>query len=200
MLHTERAQHFGRAAKSDLRRILADRLSSEKDWDKSILTPWQAVAGVAGHLQDEFAVSTFVKEATSSWSLHGQSTENKRSRRESEVLARTFPVPANALDRFDLANPLPGNDRIGVDIGNERPDSLQLTGSEFRQAAALAGSHQATPGKAGEVPSGRAEIAVTMRSHDVPAVTKGPHLTPPGNAGQAFRRTEQTEYKRLGKN
>ena len=62
LLHPEGVQHFSRAAKTNRSALLPNGERSQKDWDEAILTPWQSVRGVPGHLKQKMSVSPFVQE------------------------------------------------------------------------------------------------------------------------------------------
>ena len=88
--------------------------------------PWQTVAGMSGHLQDELTVPAFVEQAALSWLLHWQTAENERARGESKVLPGVIAFQPDALDRFDFPESPLGNNQLGMSPGQQRPDPLEI--------------------------------------------------------------------------
>ena len=62
LLHAERLQHFGTAVECNGLALLANGRRGEVKRHEAVPSPGQSVAGMAGYLQQELAVSTFVQQ------------------------------------------------------------------------------------------------------------------------------------------
>ena len=77
LLHPKGVQHFSRAAEPNYSVLLTNREGGQKDRDEPILTPWQSVPGVPGHLKKKMSVSPFMQDLTRLRTLYGQPTQYK---------------------------------------------------------------------------------------------------------------------------
>jgi uncharacterized protein GlcG (DUF336 family) len=87
LLHPEGIEHGSSTLEGNLRRLLADRLSRKKNGDEPVLSPWKAVAGMAGELRSEIAVSALVQKSARWRAADREAAEDERARRETEILA-----------------------------------------------------------------------------------------------------------------
>jgi hypothetical protein len=67
---------------------------------------------MTGHLQQKLAVPPFMKQNTFGRSLDWQPAENKRARRETQVLCCAVPIHPNKLNRFGLPKLPSGNPKF----------------------------------------------------------------------------------------
>ena len=93
---------------------------------------------MSGHLQDELAITAFVKKSAS-WRLSDrQSAKNKGSRGEPEILVSALALQADPFDGLYLSLPAFRNDKVGMNLSKESSDSLEakglLAGHECLQA------------------------------------------------------------------
>ena len=100
---------------------------------------------MSGDLKNELAVPALVEKAAGRRPLDRETTEDKRTRREPEILSCAFALQPHTLDGFDLPHPTAGNDEAKVSISQQRAYSFQSAGGgEFRLTC---GSHAAAPVK-----------------------------------------------------
>lgn len=76
-LHAERVQHLGPAFEGDGLALLANGQSGEVKRNEAVLPPRQSVAWMAGYLQEESAVATFVQQHAGARAVHRQATEHE---------------------------------------------------------------------------------------------------------------------------
>ena len=98
LLHSEGAQHLGRAFKYDLRRLLPNRLRCQEDRNQAILSPRQPVGGMACDLKKEMPVPALMEQLSGPRPLYGQSAQYERSGSEPEVLIGLLSLHADTGD------------------------------------------------------------------------------------------------------
>src|SRR5207237_356880 len=102
LLHSEDVQHFSGTAECDGLLLLSHGECGKEDGNEAILSPRNSVRRVPGHLKKKLAVPTFMQERAFRRAFNRQSAQNKRPRREAEILVHVVALEPNQLNGFGL--------------------------------------------------------------------------------------------------
>jgi hypothetical protein len=112
LLHAESLQHVGGTCKSNRPALLANGKRSEKNRHKTILAPRKAITWMAGHLENEPAVSPLMEESAWRRPLNRKTAEDEWARNESHVLLGAVSFQPDASNRFSLVQLPLGDDQV----------------------------------------------------------------------------------------